>query len=124
MHRNLNAGKADTKSLNEVRETGCKRREAETNAQKAGLSPHSAARNVDCKLPITKQNASVFDQHLAGSGQRQVTWPSDKERTTQCVLNFVDLLGKSRLGHVQSSGGTPEMEMFSENNNRAHLIQI
>jgi hypothetical protein len=82
LHRNLNPWKADTKSLNEVRETGCQRREAETNAQKAGFSPHSAAGNVDCELPITKQSASVFDQHLARSGQRQVTRPSDKERTT------------------------------------------
>jgi hypothetical protein len=70
-----------------------------------------------------KQNASTGDEDLARPGRHELSWFSEKQGTAQCLLDFADLLGESRLRDAEDRGGAPEMQVLAEYDYRAHLIQ-
>jgi len=55
-------------------------------------------------------------EDLTSAGERKLSRPANKKWSLESFFDFVNLLGKRRLRHVQSRCRAPEVKMICESN--------
>jgi hypothetical protein len=66
----------------------------------------------------------LLHEHHAGRGQLDAPVVPSEELHTELVLDALDLLRESLLGHVQSRGGAGEAALPRDLHDVAHLAQL
>ncbi len=93
----------------------------ESHVEEPDFAATDAARDFDVIVDLAERAAGAIEEDFSGRREFDRTRGTGKERVTQHVFEFTDLLRERGLREVKATGGAPEVEFLGNRNEVAKM---